>query len=93
MNSLKKIFSAQSSQETKVYYKVKKDKKEEEKQQLIKSEIENLQIDNSHSSWWRPWSSLSQKFSNSPNTEKRNWGGLSCEEEEENWWDSFKSSQ
>ena len=93
MNWLKKIFSSQSSQDTKVYYEVEKDKKEEEKQQLTKSEIENLQIDNSHSSWWRPCSGLSQKFSNSPKGEKRNWGGLSCEEEEENWWSSFKSSQ
>ena len=30
MSWLKKIFSSQSSQETKVYYKVEKDKKEEQ---------------------------------------------------------------
>ena len=93
MSWLKKIFSWQSSQETKVYYKVEKDKKEEEKQQVTEPKIENLQIDDSQSSWWSSWSSLSQKFSNSCKGEKRNWGELSCDEEEENWWDSFKSSQ
>ena len=93
MSLLKKIFSSQSSQETEVYYEVEKDKKEEEKQQVTKSEIENLQIDNSQSSWWSSWSSLSQKFSNSLKGEKRNWGELSCDKEEENWWDSFKSFQ
>ena len=72
MSWLKKIFSSQSSQETKVYYEVEKDKKEEEKQQVTKSEIENLQIDNSQSNWWNSWSGLSQKFSNSPKGEKQN---------------------
>ena len=93
MSWLKKIFSLQSSQETKVYYEVNKDKKEEEKQQVTKSEIENLQIDDSQSSWWSLWSSLSQTFSNSPKGEKQIWGELSCDKEEEIWWDSFKSSQ
>ena len=93
MSWLKKIFSLQSSQETKVYYEVNKDKKEEEKQQVTKSEIENLQIDDSQSSWWSSWSSLSQAFSNFPKGEKRIWGELSCDKEEEIWWDSFKSSQ
>ena len=92
MSWLKKIFSSQSSQETKVYYEIEKDKKEEEKQQVTKSKMENLQIDDSQSSWWSLWSGLSQKFSNSLKGEKRNWGELSCDEEE-NWWDSFKSSQ
>ena len=52
MSWLKKMFSSQSYQETKVYYEVEKDKKEEEKQQVTKSEIESLQIDNNQSSWW-----------------------------------------
>ena len=85
MSWLKKIFSSQSSQETKVYYEVEKEKKEEEKQQVSESKIENLQIDNSQSSWWSSWSGLSQKFPNSPKVEKQNWGELSCDEEEENW--------
>ena len=72
---------------------LKKKKKKKEKQQVTKSEIENLQIDDSQSSWWSSWSSLSKKFSNSPKGGKRNWGELSCDKEEENWWDSFKSSQ
>ena len=72
MSWLKKIFSSQSSQETKVYYEVEKDKKEEEKQQVTKSEIENLQIDDSQSNWWNSWSGLGQKFSNSPKGEKQN---------------------
>ena len=76
-----------------MYYKIKKDKKEEKKQQVTESEIENLQIDDSQSSWWGSWSGLSQKLSNSPKGEKRNWGELSCDKEEENWWDSFKSSK
>ena len=85
-----------------MYYKVEKDKKEEQVIEPKKEErettsdrtkIENLQIDNSQSSWWSSWSGLSKKFSNSPKGEKRNWGELSCEEEEENCWDSFKSSQ
>ena len=83
MSWLKKIFSSQSSQETKVYYEVEKDKKEEEKQQVTKSKIENLQIDDSQSSWWSSRSGLSQKISNSPKGEKRNWRELSCDEEEE----------
>ena len=62
MSWLKKIFSSQSSQETKVYYEIEKDKKEEEKQQVTKSEMENLQIDDSQSSWWSLWSGLSQKL-------------------------------
>ena len=81
---LKKIFSSQSSQETKLYCEVEKDKKEEEKQQVTKSGIENLQIDDSQSSWWSSWSGFSQKFSNSPKGEKRNWRELSCDEGEEN---------
>ena len=93
MSWLKNIFSSQSSQETKVYYEVEKYKKEEKKQQVTESEIENLQIDDSQSSWWSSWSDLSQKFSNSPKGEKWNWGELSCDEEEENWWGSFQSSQ
>ena len=76
---LRKIFSTQSSQETKVYYEVEKDKKEEEKQQVTESEIENLQIDDKPTSSWSSWSSLSQKFSNSPKGEKQNWGELSCD--------------
>ena len=90
MSWLKKIFSSQSSQETKVYYEIEKDKKEEEKQQVTKSEMENLQIDDSQSSWWSLWSGLSQKLKSKG--EKQNWGELSCDEEE-NWRDSFKSSQ
>ena len=93
MSWLNKRFSSQSSQESKVYYEVKKNKKEEEKQQVTKSEIENLQIDDSQSSWCSSWSGLSQKFSNILKGEKRNWRELSCDEEEENWWGSFKSSQ
>ena len=92
MSWLKKRFSSQSSQESKVYYEVKKNKKEEEKQ-VTKSEIENLQIDNKQSSWWSSWSGLSQTFSNSRKGGKQNWGELSCDQEEEIWWDSFKSSQ
>ena len=69
---LRKIFSSQFSQETKVYYEVEKNKKEEDKQQVTESKIENLQIDNNQGSWWSSWSSLSQKFSNSPKGEKRN---------------------
>ena len=42
MSWLNKIFSSQSSQETKVYYKVEKDKKEQEKQQVTKSPMERL---------------------------------------------------
>ena len=79
MSWLKKIFSSQSSQETKVYYEIEKDKKEE-KQQVTKSEMENLQIDDSQSSWWSLWSGLSQKLKSKG--EKRNWGELSCDEEE-----------
>ena len=93
MSWLNKRFSSQSSQESKVYYEVKKNKKEEEKQQVTKSEIENLQIDNNQSSWWSSWSGLSQTFSNSRKGGKRNWGESSCDQEEEIWWDSFKSSQ
>ena len=76
-----------------MYYEVENDKKEEEKQQVTKSEIENLQTDDSQSSWCSSWSGLSQKFSNTPKGEKRNWRELSCDDEEENWWGSFKSSQ
>ena len=36
---------------------------------------------------------MSQTFSNSRKGGKRNWGELSCDQEEEIWWDSFKSSQ
>ena len=93
MSWLNKRFSSQSSQESKVYYEVKKNKKEEEKQQVTKSEIENLQIDNKQSSWWNSWSGLSQTFSNSRKGGKRNWRESSCDQEEEIWWDSFKSSQ
>ena len=42
MSWLKKIFSSQTSQETKVYYEIKKDKEEEEKQQVTKSSMERL---------------------------------------------------
>ena len=42
MSWLKKIFSSQFSQETKVYSEVEKDKKEEEKQQVTKSPMERL---------------------------------------------------
>ena len=42
MSWLGKNFSSQSSQETKVYCKVEKDKKEEEKQQVTKSPMERL---------------------------------------------------
>ena len=83
----------QSSQEIKGYYKVEKDKKEKGKQQVTESEIENLQIDDSQSSWWSWCSGLTKKLPNSPKGERRNWGKLSCDEEEENWWDSFESSQ
>ena len=42
MSWLKKIFSSQSSHETKVYYEVEKDKKEEEKQQVSESPMKRL---------------------------------------------------
>ena len=42
MSWLKKIFSLQSFQKTKMYYEVEKDKKEEEKQQVTKSPMERL---------------------------------------------------
>ena len=42
MSWLKKSFSSQSSQETKVYSEVKKDKKEEEKEQVTKYLMERL---------------------------------------------------
>ena len=42
MSWLKKIFRSQSSQETKVYYEVKKDKKEEEKQQVTETPMERV---------------------------------------------------
>ena len=42
MSLLKKTVSLQSSQETKVYYEVEKDKKEEEKQQVTESPMERL---------------------------------------------------
>ena len=60
---------------------------------MTKYEIENLQIDNKQSSWWNSWSGLSQTFSNSRKGGKRNWRESSCDQEEENWWGSFQSSQ
>ena len=42
MSWLKKHFSSQSSQVTKVYYKVEKNKKEDEKQQVTESPMERL---------------------------------------------------
>ena len=42
MSLLKKIFSLQSSQETKVYYEVEKDKKEKEKQQVTEYPMQRL---------------------------------------------------
>ena len=42
MSWLKKIFSSQSSQETKVYYEVRNDEKEEEKQQVTEPPMERL---------------------------------------------------
>ena len=39
MSLSEKIFSSQSSQETKVYYEIEKDKKKEEKEQVTESEI------------------------------------------------------
>ena len=42
MSWWKKIFSSQSSQKTKVFYQVEKDKKEEEKQQVTESPMERL---------------------------------------------------
>ena len=61
--------------------------------------MENLQIDDSQidksqssqESWWSSWSGLSQKFSDSPKGEKRNWAKFSSNKEEDKWWSSFKS--
>ena len=76
MSWLKKIFSSQSSQEIKVYYEVEKYKKEEEKQQVTESDIENLQTDNSQSSWWSSWSGLSQKIFQLPQRRKKKLGRI-----------------
>ena len=81
------------------YEKKKKEKQDQEQESEAKMEnlqIDDNQIDNGQSSqdcWWSSWSGLSEKFTNSLKGEKRNWAELSCDEEEEKWWSSFKSAQ
>ena len=65
MTSLKKIFTSQSSQETKVYYEKDNqtiNKEEKEKSEITESKFEEMQIDDSQvsheatqssqESWW-----------------------------------------
>ena len=100
MSWFKKIFTSQSSQETKVYYQ--KDtqtdqQKEEEKKSETEAKFEELQVDDSQvsdeatklsqKSWWSGWSRLSQPFTSK--YEKRDFS--SDEEEEDQWWKSFCS--
>ena len=100
MSWFKKIFTSQSSQETKVYYQ--KDtqtdqQKEEEKKSETEAKFEELQVDDSQvsdeatklsqKSWWSGWSRLSQPFTSK--YEKRDCS--SDEEEEDQWWKLFCS--
>ena len=99
----KKIFSSQSSQETKVYYEKSTDttQNEDEDSKIIISsfEVDETQETNeatqsdeatqsSQDTWRSSWSSLSQKFTSKGEKRERE---LSDDEEEEPWWESFCS--
>ena len=104
MSWFEKIFSSQSSQETKVVYQKTEDEKydetddkpEREDEKIMESEFkidETQSSQSSHTSWWRSWSTLSSQYSG----QKRE---LSNDEEEEDddddddekGWQSFCSS-
>ena len=96
MSWLKRVFSTQSSQETKVYYKKgsQTDKTEEDKEktesEITESKFEEINIDDNESQstqssqdmWWSSWSDLSQPFT--LKGEKQNFGSLDEEKKEEN---------
>ena len=68
MSWLKKVFSSQSSQETKVVIeKQKEDKKEDELQieEDIEEEAKKESSEGSQDSWFSSWSGLSTTFSSS----------------------------
>ena len=90
MGCLKKVFSYQSSQETKVVYETSKneskgDKKDNHPQiSELKIEEENKESSQgSNNSWFNLWSSLSMPF-DSPKSKKREFGN--DDEEEDKWW-------
>ena len=97
MSWLKKVFSSQSSQETKVVHEISKNEGEKDKKdndrQIIESKIEEENKESSQgsgSSWFSSWSVLSTTF-DWPKSKKREFG--TGDEEEDKWWSSFCSKE
>ena len=97
MSWLKKVFSSQSSQETKFVHETSKNESEKDKKdndrQIIESKIEEENKESSQgsdSSWFSSWSVLSTTF-DWPKSKKRGFGA--GDEEEDKWWSSFCSKE
>ena len=99
MSWFKKVFSLQSSQETKVVCQKTEDEESDETEDKQEGEDEKIResefkIDetqssqNSQSSWWISWSGLSSQYS----SQKRELSHDEDDEDDKKWWQSFCSS-
>ena len=94
VSSFKKVFSSQSSQETKVVYQETEDEKSDKTDDKQAATESGFKIDetqssqSSQSSWWSSWSGLSSQYS----SQKKELSDDEDDEDDEKWWQSFCSS-